>query len=80
MEVFLEIVFGRLITQYLGLNTRYLFFKIFNKNILKENLRNAQTDELNSLGQGFYNSFIGLFVFCLLVIGIVYILDFFGII
>lgn len=68
----LEIIFGGLISQILGLNTRYYFFKIFNKNLKKEDFASDQ-DEINGLGQGFYNSFIGFIVFCLLFFGLTYI-------
>lgn len=73
----LEIIFGGLITQILGLNTRYYFFKIFNKNLKKEDFQNDQEDIDSSFSQGFYNFSIGLLVFFLLSFGIVYLLDVF---
>ncbi|KUJ49705.1 hypothetical protein [Chryseobacterium sp. JAH] len=73
----LEIIFGGLITQILGLNTRYYFFKIFNKNLKKEDFQNDQEDIGSSFSQGFYNFSIGLLVFFLLSFGIVYLLDVF---
>ncbi|KFF21495.1 hypothetical protein IW22_05905 [Chryseobacterium sp. JM1] len=68
MEALFEIIFGRIITQYLGLNVRYYFLKIFDKNLKKQDIVTSS----KSLEQGFYNSFIGLIVFCLLLIVIAY--------
>lgn len=79
MEVLFELIFGRIITQYLGLNTRYYFFKLFNHDLKKESFRGNELDILKGLGQSFYNSFIGLIMFCILSFGIVCILDIFGI-
>ena len=73
----LEIIFGGIITQFLGLNTRYYFFKIFNKSLKKEDFQNDQEDIGASFSQGFYNFFIGLIVFILLSFIIVYLLDIF---
>ncbi|NIF05289.1 hypothetical protein F3J23_07525 [Chryseobacterium sp. Tr-659] len=73
----LEIIFGGLITQFLGLNTRYYFFKIFNKNLKKGDFENDKEDIGSSFSQGFYNFFIGLIVFILLSFGVVYLLDLF---
>ncbi len=72
MEALIEIIFGGIISQFLGLNTRYYFFKIFNKNIKKDDFRGSSSDELKGLGQNFYNVFVGLIVFCSLAIGIAY--------
>lgn len=79
MEVLFELIFGRLITQYLGLNTRYYFFKMFNSNLEKENLTGDKNDNQKNLGQSFYNSFVGLIMFCLIAFLVVYILDLLGI-
>lgn len=68
----LEIIFGGLITQILGLNTRYYFFRIFNNNLKKEDFA-SDKEEIHGFGQGFYNSFIGLIIFCLLLLGLTYI-------
>ncbi len=68
MDAFFEIIFGRIITQYLGLNVRYYFLKIFDKNLRKQYI-----DGSKDLKQGFYNSFIGLIIFCSLSISIAYI-------
>jgi hypothetical protein len=69
MEALFEIIFGKIITQYLGLNVRYYFLKIFNKNLKKQDIETGS----KSLEQGFYNSFIGLIIFCSLAIAIAYI-------
>jgi len=73
----LEIIFGGIITQFLGLNTRYYFFKIFNKSLKKEDFQNDKEDIGDSFSQGFYNFFIGLIVFIILSFVIVYLLDIF---
>lgn len=73
MDILFEIIFGGIISRFLGLNTRYYFFKIFNKNVKKEDFRDNPSDELKGLGQNFYNVFVGLIIFCLLAIAIAYI-------
>jgi hypothetical protein len=72
MEALFEIIFKVLIINFLGVNTRYYFFRIFNKNLKKQDFEGNQPDELKGLGQGFYNAFIGLIIFCILSIGIAY--------
>lgn len=79
MEALFELIFGRLITYYLGLNTRYYFFKLFNHNLKKEDIEGGNNDRLSDLGQGFYNSIIGLIIFFILSFVIVYILDMVGV-
>lgn len=74
MEIF-EIIFGGLIIKFLGLNTRYYFFKIFKKDLKKKDFENSQEDIGAGFSQGFYNFFIGLIVFLILSVGLVYILD-----
>lgn len=69
----LEIIFGGLITQFLGLNTRYYFFKIFDESVKKEDFESDKEDIGASFSQGFYNSFVGLIVFCILFFAITYI-------
>ncbi|UKB84863.1 hypothetical protein LF887_04305 [Chryseobacterium sp. MEBOG06] len=69
----LEIIFGGLIINFLGINTRYYFFRIFNKNLKKEDFKNDKDDIGAQFSQGFYNFLVGLIVFCILSIVIVYI-------
>jgi len=69
METLFEIIFVKIITQYLGLNVRYYFLKFFNKNLQKKDIETGS----NSLQQGFYNLFTGLIIFCTLSIAIAYI-------
>ncbi|MDD1524987.1 hypothetical protein CYV15_05250 [Riemerella anatipestifer] len=74
MEALVEIILGGIVTNFLGVHTRYYFFKIFNKNLKKEDFKGEKSeDEINNLRQGVYNRFIGLLVFCILSVGIVYI-------
>ncbi|WP_379968029.1 hypothetical protein [Epilithonimonas sp. UC225_85] len=72
MEALFEIIIRGLIINFLGVNTRYYFFKIFNKDLQKKDLENNKSDVLDSFGQGFYNFFVGLSVFSILSIGIAY--------
>jgi hypothetical protein len=69
----LEAILGGFIINFLGVNARYHFLKIFNKNLKKEDLKNDQEDIGASFSQGFYNFFIGLLVFCIVSIGLMYI-------
>ncbi|MCL8535785.1 hypothetical protein M9991_02795 [Chryseobacterium gallinarum] len=75
MEALFDVIIGGLIINFLGVNTRYYFLKIFNKNLKKEDLKNGQEDVGASFSQGFYNFFIGLGVFFILSFGLVYLLD-----
>lgn len=69
----LEAILGGLIINFLGVNTRYYFFKVFNKDLKKEDFKSNSEDIGASFSQGFYNYFIGLAVFCILSIGLMYI-------
>ncbi len=51
----LEIIFGGLIINFLGINARYYFLKIFNKNLKKEDFKNDKNDIGAKFSQGFYN-------------------------
>jgi hypothetical protein len=73
MELLFEIIIGGLIVNFFGVNTRYYFFRIFNKNVKKKDFENGQEDIGASFSQGFYNFFVGLIVFCALSTGIAYI-------
>ena len=73
MMTLLEIVFGGLIINFIEINKRYYFFKIFNKNLKKDDFKNKEDDVGGQFSQGFYNFFIGLIIFCLISIGLVYI-------
>jgi hypothetical protein len=73
MEMLFEIFIRGLIIGFLGVNTRYYFFKIFNKNVKKKDFETDQEDIGASFSQGFYNFVIGLGMTCALFIGIAYI-------
>lgn len=73
MEALFDVIIGGLIINFLGVNTRYYFFKIFNKNLKKEDFKNDQKDIGASFSQGFYNFFVGLIIFCILSTGIAYV-------
>ena len=78
MEVIIEIIIKEFLIDFLGINTRYYFFRIFKKNIKKESLSVNQNEIVSGFAQGFYNFFVGIFVFSLLVAFIVYLLYIFG--
>ena len=78
MEVIIEIIIKKFLIDFLGINTRYYFFRIFKKNIKKESLSVNQNEIVSGFAQGFYNLFVGIFVFSLLVAFMVYLLHIFG--
>ena len=47
MEVIIEIIIKEFLIDFLGINTRYYFFRIFKKNIKKENLSANQNEIRN---------------------------------
>lgn len=55
-----------------------IFFRIFKKNIKKESLSVNQNEIVSGFAQGFYNLFVGIFVFSLLVALMVYLLHALG--
>ena len=78
MEVIIEIIIKEFLIDFLGINTRYYFFRIFNKNIKKESLSANQDEIVSGFAQGFYNFFVGIFMFSLLVTLMVYLLHILG--
>ena len=74
MEVIIEIIIKEFLIDFLGINTRYYLFRIFKKNIKKESLSANQNGIVSGFAQGFYNLFVGIFVFSLLVALKVYLL------
>ena len=78
MEVIIEIIIKEFLIDFLGINTRYCFFRIFKKNIKKESLSVNQNEIVSGFAQGFYNLFVGIFVFSLLVALMVYLLHALG--
>ena len=72
MEVF-EIFLRGLIIDFFGVNTRYYFFKMFKKNLKKEDFKNNNAKNADNIMQGFYNFFVGIVVSCLVVMGIAYV-------
>jgi hypothetical protein len=69
---FSSIVFGRFVTRFTGLNTRYLFLKLLRKKISYENLRppvikkDGDYDE-KGLQQDMYNALVGVLVIVVVV-------------
>ena len=78
MEVIIEIIIEEFFIDFLGINTRYYFFRIFKKNIKKESLSANQNEIVSGFAQGFYNFFVGIFMFSLLVALMVYLLHILG--
>jgi len=74
MDFFVEIIFRWLIVRILGVYTRYLFFKVFGKVKMIDQLSGNTKLKNNSYSQDFYNAVVGLIVFCLLSISIAYII------
>lgn len=74
MEILLEIIIARFIIRFLGLRTRYLFFKIIGRNKSMENLRGKKKDFYNSVYNDIWNAIIGFIVFAGFSFGIVYLL------
>ena len=78
MEVIIEIIIKEFLIDFIGINTRYYFFRIFKKNIKKESLSANQNEIVSGFAQGFYNFFVGIFMFSLLVTLMVYLLHILG--
>ena len=78
MEIIIEIIIKEFLIDFLGINTRYYFFRIFKKNIKKESLSINQDEIVSGFAQGFYNFFVGIFMFSLLVALMVYLLHILG--
>ena len=78
MEVIIEIIIKEFLIDFLGISTRYYFFRIFKENIKKESLSANQNEIVNGFAQGFYNFFVGIFMFSLLVALMVYLLHILG--
>lgn len=74
MEVIIEIIIKEFLIDFLGINMRYYFFRIFKKESLSAN----QNEIVTGFAQGFYNLFVGIFVFSLLVALMVYLLHILG--
>lgn len=71
MEIIIELFFRRLIQHFIGLYSRYLFFKIIGKNKTLDEL--TTNNKSANYSQSFYNLIIGLIVFILLSVCIAYI-------
>jgi hypothetical protein len=78
MEVIIEIIIKEFLIDFLGISTRYYFFRIFKENIKKESLSANQNEIVSGFAQGFYNFFVGIFMFSLLVALMVYLLHILG--
>ncbi len=70
---FLQIIIGQFLINFLGVNTRFYFFKIFNKDLKKKEFTKEKENDPGGIMQGIYNVFIGFAVLILLCLGIAYI-------
>lgn len=66
MELIFELFIRRLVTNFIGLNARFLVLKIFDNELDREKLK------ANGM-QEFYNLFVGLILFIFLSMGVAYI-------
>jgi len=73
MEIF-EILIKGVIINFFGVNTRYYFFKFFNKDLKKKDFENSQEDIGGTFSQGFYNFFVGMIVGGIFFFSIAYIM------
>ena len=70
---FLQIIIGNFLFNFLGVNTRFYFFKIFNRNLNRDDFVKENEKDSGGIMQGIYNVFIGFAVFILVSLGIAYI-------
>ena len=75
---FFSIVFGRFISRFIGLNTRYFFFKLLRRKVSYEDLKTPMINKENDydekgIQQDMYNALVGILVI-LLTIGLLKIL------
>lgn len=67
MNILLELVFRGIIVRFLGINTRYLFFKILGNEKSKKELSGDTKGEIEQIfNQGFINAIVGLAMLCLI--------------
>lgn len=74
MWFLLELIIGGFIINFLGVNIRCIFFRLFNKNVKKESFENKHNDIVFGFTQGFYNAIVGIVTFILLSFGVTYVL------
>ena len=76
MDILIEIIFGRIIVRFFGLYTRYFFFFLIGKRkTIKYLSGDTKKDDTSSFSQDFSNAIVGLISFCLIVVGIVYLVS-----
>lgn len=69
----LQVIFGQFLIKFLGVNTRFYFYKFFNKDVKKEDFTKEKEKDPGGIMQGIYNVGIGFAVFILLSLGTAYI-------
>lgn len=75
MEIILEILIGNIVVNYIGLRTRYLFWKLFGRDYTLQNLSGNKKRIEQSFTQNLLNGIVGLiisFFLALLIAWIVY--------
>lgn len=61
-----ELILGRFIIRFLGLNTRYFVLKLFNKTLDKEDLLGEKDNYGSFFANDLMNAFVGFIIFFLL--------------
>lgn len=77
MEILFEIIIRSIIINFLGVNTRYYFFKMLGKNYKKDDFIKHKDDIIYAFSQEFYNFIVGITVSIFLFMAIFYILNIF---
>jgi len=81
MQGIFQIVFGRIIGRFIGLNVRYLFFKIIGKKVSYDDLTTPVINKDNDydekgLQQDTYNALVGVATILLAVVILKFLLEF----
>ena len=72
MNNLLRIVLGAIIADFLGINTRYLFFKIIGKEKTKEHLRGDDIKDDSLISQHVFNIIVGFLILFLIILLLMY--------
>ena len=63
MEIIVEIILGRFIIRFLGVNVRYFVLKIFNTSLKKADLHGTKGDHGSTFANDLINAIVGFCVF-----------------
>lgn len=73
MDIIIEVIIGGIIARYLGLYTRYFFYKLIGKKKSLEYLSGKGEEDMNRVSHNMINAIIGCLIFLPLAVGIAYI-------